>query len=207
MAVNGDESKLFLKALRMAGFVVVFNFFEGLVSVLMGVKDSSLTLFGFGVDSFLEVVSNIGIIVMIRRIHSNPQSDRGSFERTALQITGYAFYILAVGLGVGAINNLLQHHTPHSTISGIIISIISIGAMYYVGTSQIRTGKKLNSAPIIADGKSSMICIYMSLVLLFASLIFELTGFRYMDVLGSAGLIYYSIREGKEALEEAREIK
>ncbi len=73
-----------------------------------------------------------------------------------------------------------------------------------MATSQIKTGKALSSSPIIADAKCTMVCIYMSLVLLASSLIYELTGFAYIDAIGAAGLIYFSVIEGKEALEKAK---
>lgn len=65
-------------------------------------------------------------------------------------------------------------------------------------------GKKLDSEPIIADANCTKICVYMSLVLLTSSLVYELTGFAYADVIGAAGLIYFSISEGREAFEMAK---
>ena len=64
-------------------------------------------------------------------------------------------------------------------------------------------GKKLNSEPIIADANCTKVCVYMSLVLLVSSLVYELTGFAYADAIGAAGLIYFSVSEGKEAFEKA----
>jgi divalent metal cation (Fe/Co/Zn/Cd) transporter len=66
------------------------------------------------------------------------------------------------------------------------------------------TGKKLNSDPVVADANCTKICVYMSVVLLISSLIYELTGFAYADVIGAAGLVYFSISEGKEAFEKAK---
>jgi divalent metal cation (Fe/Co/Zn/Cd) transporter len=65
-------------------------------------------------------------------------------------------------------------------------------------------GKKLNSKAIIADSNCTKICIYMSVVLLFSSLIYQFTGFAYADVIGAAGLIYFSVSEGREAFETAK---
>jgi divalent metal cation (Fe/Co/Zn/Cd) transporter len=67
-----------------------------------------------------------------------------------------------------------------------------------------KVGKKLNSGPIIADSNCTKVCVYMSMVLLASSLIYELTGFAYADVIGATGLIYFSISEGKEAFENAK---
>lgn len=61
-----------------------------------------------------------------------------------------------------------------------------------------------NSEPIIADANCTKVCVYMSLVLLASSLIYEFTGFAYADIIGAAGLIYFSVSEGKEAFEKAK---
>lgn len=172
--------------------------------MIMGYADETLTLFGFGVDSFIEVMSGIGIAVMILRIKQNPESSKNEFEIRALNITGIAFYILSAGLFAGIIVNIITKHKPETTIWGIIISIISIVVMTWLMKAKKSVGMKLGSQPIISDSNCTRICVYMSLVLLGASLIYELTGFAYADIIGTAGLIYFSINEGKEALEKAR---
>ena len=171
--------------------------------MVMGYTDETLTLFGFGVDSFIEVMSGIGIAVMILRIRQNPESSKNEFEIRAMNITGIAFYILSAGLIAGIIINIITNHKPETTFWGIIISLISIGVMTWLMKAKNRVGKKLGSQPIISDSNCTRICVYMSLVLLGASLIYELTGFAYADIIGTAGLIYFSINEGKEALEKA----
>jgi divalent metal cation (Fe/Co/Zn/Cd) transporter len=71
-------------------------------------------------------------------------------------------------------------------------------------TAKKVVGTKLHSEPIISDSNCTKVCVYMSIVLLSSSLIYELTGFAYADVIGAAGLIYFSISEGKEAFEKAK---
>ena len=194
---------LYKKAYQLSLFTIFYNIAEGVVSMIMGYTDETLTLFGFGVDSFIEVMSGIGIAVMILRIRQNPESSKNEFEIRALKITGIAFYILSAGLIAGIIINIITNHKPETTFWGIIISLISIGVMTWLMKAKNRVGKKLGSQPIISDSNCTRICVYMSLVLLGASLIYELTGFAYADIIGTAGLIYFSINEGKEALEKA----
>ncbi|MEJ6982255.1 cation transporter [Pedobacter sp. P351] len=202
--MDEQEKTLYKRAYAFALFIVIYNVIEGLVSMVLGYKDESLTLFGFGVDSFIEVASNLGVIYMIKRIQQNLHSSRTPFETTALKITGYGFYLLSVGLAIGIVENILQKGRPQDTFWGIVIALLSIGVMYYVAHSQIKTGKALNSSPIIADAKCTMVCIYMSIILLASSFIYELTGFGYIDSIGAAGLIYFSVSEGREALEKAK---
>ena len=169
----------------------------------LGAEDEALTLFGFGVDSFIEVVSGLGILTMVLRIRRSPETQRSGFERTALRLTGTSFYVLAAGLAATAVYNLLTGHRPESTLPGILIALISIAVMWALVSGKRRTGVALSCAPILADANCTMVCIYMSVVLLAASLIFQLTGFGFVDSLGALGLIYYSVREGRESFEKA----
>lgn len=201
--MTNTELHLYKKAWYLSLFTIFYNIIEGIISMLLGYQDETLALFGFGVDSFIEVMSGIGIAVMVTRIRQKPFSDKSEFERTALIITGVAFYILSVGLLAGIILSLVQKHEPITTLWGIIISLISIVIMIWLVYAKKRVGKKLKSEPIIADGNCTMVCIYMSIVLLISSLVYELTGFAYADVIGAAGLVYFSFSEGKEAFEKA----
>lgn len=195
---------LYRKSYYLSLFTIIYNIGEGLISMILGYKDDTLTLFGFGVDSFIEVMSGFGIAVMILRITQNPDSPKNKFEIRALKITGTAFYLLSVGLLIGIVTNIITNHKPESTIWGIVISVISIIVMIWLMSAKKSVGNKLNSEPIISDSNCTRVCVYMSIVLLVSSLIYEFTGFAYADVIGAGGLIYFSITEGREAFEKAR---
>ncbi len=190
-------------ALWLAIFTILYNLAEGLISIFFGISDEALTLFGFGVDSFIEVMSGIGIFAMVLRIRRNPDTERSQFERTALRVTGTAFYLLAVGLAATAIYNLFTGHKPETTLPGLVISVISIAVMWALVMAKRRVGRALNSAPILADANCTLVCIYMSVVLLVSSLVYQFTGFGFIDSLGAIGLIYFSYNEGREAFEKA----
>jgi divalent metal cation (Fe/Co/Zn/Cd) transporter len=199
-----NERKLYQKAYLLSLFTIFYNVLEGLISMILGYQDETLTLFGFGVDSFIEVMSGIGIAIMILRIRRNPKSSKSDFETRALQITGTAFYLLSAGLLAGIVANLINHHKPGTTLWGVVISLISIGAMVWLMNAKKRVGGQLNSEPILSDANCTKVCVYMSVVLLVSSLIFEFTGLAYADLIGAAGLIYFSFTEGKEAFEKAK---
>jgi len=196
-------NKYWQYALWLALFTIFYNLAEGLVSVFFGAQDQALTLFGFGVDSFIEVMSGIGILAMVLRIQRNPDTPRSRFERTALRVTGISFYLLAAGLAVTAIYNLFTAHKPTTTLPGLIISLVSIAAMWLLVLGKRKVGRSLESAPILADANCTLVCIYMSLVLLVSSLIYQFTGFGFVDSLGALGLIYFSVNEGREAFNKA----
>jgi Cation efflux family len=202
--MDPTQLKLYKEAYWLSLFTIIYNIIEGLVSINMGYKDETLVLFGFGVDSFIEVLSGIGIAIMILRIKRNPLSKKSEFETVALKITGTSFYLLSAGLLAGVIINIISHHKPETTVWGIIISIISILVMMWLMQAKKKRGRSLKSDPIISDANCTKVCVYMSVVLLVSSLVYELTGFAYADVIGAAGLIYFSVSEGREAFEKAK---
>lgn len=196
-------NKYWTYALWLALFTIFYNLAEGLISVYFGFSDEALTLFGFGVDSFIEVMSGIGILAMVIRIRQNPGTSRTQFEKTALRVTGTAFYLLVAGLAITAVYNIVVGHKPETTLPGLIISVISIAMMWVLVLGKRKVGRELNSQPILSDANCTMVCIYMSVVLLASSLIYELTGFGFVDSIGALGLIWFSYSEGKEAFEKA----
>jgi len=202
--MTDQDCRLYRLASGLAIFTIIYNILEGMVSLFFGVSDESLTLSGFGADSLIEVISGIGIFQMVLRIKNQGEDLRSKFEKRALQITGAAFYLLVAGLVTSACYNLFTHHKPETTTWGVVISIISIVVMLVLLRMKLQVGKKLNSKAIIADAHCTRVCIYMSLVLLISSAIFELTGLAWIDVLGTLGLAWFSFTEGRECFEKAR---
>ena len=204
VASENIEMQAFGWALRLTAFTIGYNFLEGTVSTLLGFQDETLALLGFGVDSFIEVISAIGIAYMITRIRRFPDVSRDRFEITALRITGSCFYLLTVGIVITAVLNIVQGHQPKTTFWGIVISAISIVTMWILIVLKMKVGKQLDSQPIIADAKCTKVCLYMSFLLLASSLIYELTHLGYLDSIAALGIAYFSAKEGKEAFEKAQ---
>jgi len=205
--ISLNIKRLYNLAFGLAIFTIVYNTAEGLVSTWLGYEGGTLSLFGFGADSFIEVISGIGIAHMIQRIQQNENSEKSQFERTALKITGYSFYGLVIGLVITSIYNIYTGHKPETTFWGIIISIISIVVMWFLVVAKTKVGKLLNSEAILADAGCTMVCIYMSVILLVSSAIYELTSFAYIDSIGTLGLSYLAFKEGKECFEKAKSEK
>ncbi len=199
-----DTQRLYKYAFLLALFTVFYNILEGLISIFFGVTDESFTLLGFGLDSFAEVLSGVGIAHMIIRSKNNDDLNRDKFERTALKITGVSFYILTAALILTGIYNIVTAHKPETTVWGIIVSVVSIAVMLALVYAKRRVGVQLNSAAIIADAECTKVCIYMSLILLVASVAYELFRIPYIDAFGTLGLAYYSFREGRECFEKVK---
>lgn len=198
------DGPLYRLAFALAIFTIVYNVAEGLFSTYMGVEDESLALFGFGVDSFIEAISGFGIAHMVLRIQRHPGSNRDDFERRALRVTGFSFYALVVGLITTSAYHIAIAHKPETTFWGVIISLISIVVMLFLIVAKVRVGKQLNSPAILADAECTKVCIYMSVLLLLSSAIYELTNFTYTDSLGTLALAYFAFKEGRECFEKAK---
>ena len=196
--------KLYRLAFILAIFTIIYNIGEGIISIYIGYEDESLVLFGFGVDSFIEVISGLGIATMVFRIQKNPDSNRNNFERIALRITGFAFYGLLVGLVISSIFNVFTHHKPDTTLGGIVISCISLIIMWALIILKTSTGKQLHSDAIIADAECARVCMYMSIILLGSSVIYHFFRIAYIDSIGTFGLSYFAFKEGKECFEKAK---
>lgn len=201
----GAQRETFYRwANALALITIFYNLVEGIVSVVFGYEDGTVALFGFGVDSFVEVMSGIGIWHMVRRMRQNGSEDHDAFEKTALKVTGTAFYILTVGLTGTALVNLFQGHKPETTFWGIVVAGISVLSMWLLIHYKLKIGRQFNSQALIADAHCTRACMYLSVVLLISSISYELTGIGMLDALGAVGIAVLSFREGREAFEKAK---
>jgi divalent metal cation (Fe/Co/Zn/Cd) transporter len=199
-----DQQKWLRLAFGLSIFTIVYNLLEGFFSVYFGTEDETLALFGFGVDSFVEVISGIGIAHMVVRMRKTEVKEHDRFERQALRITGTGFYLLTLGLIAGIVVNLFQHRSPSTTLAGIIIAGISILSMYFLMALKLRAGKALQSEAIISDAHCTRTCLYLSVILLVSSTLYQLFHIPYIDLAGSLGIAWYAYSEGKEAFEKAK---
>lgn len=197
------NASLYGLASILAVLTIAYNILEGVASVYFGVDDDALSLLGFGLDSFVEVVSGIGVWHMIRRIRKDPASGTDRFERSALRITGSAFYVLSAGLIATAALNVYRGLMPETTFWGIVIALISISAMGLLIRYKTRVGRQIRSEAILADAQCSRVCLWLSWVLLAASAGYELTGIGGIDAAGAVVIAAISYREGREAFAKA----
>ena len=199
------RAQLYAQATNLALFTIGYNLIEGLVSVFFGLEDETVALFGFGLDSFVEVISGVGIWHMMRRLRASVDGDGvDEFEKTALRVTGAAFYLLTVGLIVTAMANLLSARAPETTFWGIAVAGVSIITMWLLIRLKMSVGRVLGSAAIIADANCTRACLALSFVLLASSLGYAATGIRHIDTLGALVIAALAWREGREAFEKSR---
>jgi divalent metal cation (Fe/Co/Zn/Cd) transporter len=203
-SLHQKETEYWLGIAFVLSLITIFyNIAEGIVSVFFGTQDDTLALLGFGIDSFVEVISGIGIAHMIYRMRKSDIQSHDAFERKALRITGTAFYLLTGGLFLGVILSLINHKSPETTVVGIIIAGISICTMYLLMYYKLKAGKQLKSEAIISDANCTRTCLYLSIILLVSSILFEWLHIAYIDMAGSLGIAWFAFSEGREAFEKS----
>jgi divalent metal cation (Fe/Co/Zn/Cd) transporter len=199
-----DRTLFYRWASALALITIFYNIIEGCVSVFFGLQDETMALFGFGLDSFVEVVSGIGIWHMVRRMKQSDPVDHDSFEKRALKITGTAFYMLAAGLVITSALNIYKGSRPETTFWGIVVSVVSILSMWLLIHYKVKIGKQYNSRALISDANCSRACMYLSIILLFSSIGYEITGIGAVDSIGAVGIALFSYREGREAFGKSK---
>lgn len=204
--MTSQTERLYRTAAILALITIFYNILEGVVSAWFGFEDESLALFGFGLDSFVEVVSGAGIWHMVRRQMNNPDRNPDEFEQRALRITGFSFYALAVGLLVTAVYDALHMHAPTTTFWGVVVSCISIVSMWLLIRQKVKVGNALGSQAILADAACTRVCLLLSVILLVSSVGYQLTGIGWLDSAGAIGIGWFCFKEGKEAFDKARGI-
>lgn len=198
-----SKESLYRQAAFLALFTILYNIAEGIVSVFCGASDETITLFGFGLDSFVEVISGIGVWHMVRRLQQG-EKDADRFERRALRITGSAFYLLAAGLAITATINFFQGHRPVAAVWGIVVATASLIIMWFLMRLKMKVGTALASPAILADAACTRTCLYLSALLLAASVGYELTGSGSLDSIGTLAMAWFSAAEGRESFAKAR---
>lgn len=160
------DSKLQSRAQVLAWITVGWNLIEGIVSVGFGAKAESLSLFGFGLDSFVEVGSALMVLWRLRHEGASPR------ERTAAKVIGALFLLLAVSVAYGAAHRLVTRETPDSSLPGLIISLLSLAFMAWLWRAKRTLATTTCSPTLAADAACSLACIQLSGVLLAGSLLF-----------------------------------
>lgn len=198
------KKDFYKRANALSLITIIYNLIEGYVSVFLGHQDETIALFGFGLDSFVEVISGIGIWHMIRRMRHNDIENHDAFEKRALKITGGAFYLLAAGLIITSVMNIYRGTRPENTFWGIVVSLFSICFMWILIHYKVKLGRQYNSKALLADANCSMVCMYLSIILFISSLGYEIASYGWIDSVGAIGIALFSFREGREAFEKSR---
>ncbi|WP_456695267.1 cation diffusion facilitator family transporter [Aeromicrobium sp. P5_D10] len=181
------------RAQLLAGLSVTYNVIEAIIAITAGLVAGSVALVGFGLDSVVEVSS--GLIILWQFSHRIPESR----ERQALRLLAFSFFALAAYVGFESLRALIFGSEPDASTVGIGLAAVSLIVMPFISYAQRRTGKALGSNAVYADGTQTLLCTYLSAVLLIGLLLNATLGWSWADPV--AGLIIAGVaaREGLEA--------
>ena len=190
---SADRARLGRRAQLLAGASVAYNAIEAVIAIAAGVVAGSVALVGFGLDSVVEVSS--GLIILWQFRHRIPESR----EHQALKLMALSFFALATYVVVESTRVLLTGAEAGTSRVGIGLAITSLLVMPFLSWAQRRTGRALGSNAVVADSTQTLLCTYLSAVLLAGLLLNATLGWAWADPIAGLVIAAVAAREGLEA--------
>jgi|SRR5581483_1537818 len=180
------------RGLRLEYLTIAWNVLEGLIAIGAGIAAGSIALVVFGLDSFIEVAAAAVVVWELR----GGSEDR---ERTALRLIAATFFALAGYVAVSATRDLILAERPQESIAGIAIAVASLIVMPVLAAAKRRTGRALNSNTLVADSAETLLCTYLSAILLAGLALNAAFGWWWADPVAAYGIAILAVQEGREA--------
>lgn len=190
-----EQTLLARKGRRLAYFTIAWNCLEGLVAVAAGAFAGSISLVGFGVDSFIEVASGAAVLWRV-----SGGAGGAHRERSALRFIGTCFVALAAYLTYESVRDLLRGTAPERSIAGVAIACASLVAMPLLSRAKKRVGAQLGSRAMQADARQTDFCVWLSAILLAGLLLNALLGWWWADPAAALLMVPLIVREGVQSL-------
>ncbi len=193
-----DRQAVAARGKRLEYFTIAWNCLEGLVALIAGALAGSISLVGFGIDSFIEVTS--GSALLWRMIADREEKIRERRERLSLRIVGVCFLALSAYIGYESISDLVSGKAPERSIPGIILACVSLVAMPLLSRAKKEVGKVLASAAMHADARQTDFCVYLSAILLAGLLLNATLGWWWADPFAALVMVPIIAKEGIDAV-------
>ena len=177
----------------LVGATIVYNVIEAVVALAAGTMASSSALIAFGLDSVVEVLSAAAVAWQF----AIPDHERR--ERVAIRLIAVSFFGLAAFVSVDAAASLITHQAADHSTPGIVLAGVSVAVMPLLSWAERRTGRELGSGSAVADSKQTLLCTYLSAVLLVGLLANSTLGWYWADPIAALVIATIAIKEGREA--------
>lgn len=187
------RAQLNRRSLRLAYATAGYNLLEGVIAVAAGAGSSSTALIGFGLDSFVEVSA---ALVVIWQFRARIPEDR---ERRALRLIALSFFALAAWVSFESVRSWLGGAEAEPSPVGIALAAVSLLVMPVLAMAKRRTGRELGSSTVVAESTQTLLCTYLSAVLLLGLLLNTLFGWSFADPMAALVIAAVAVREGVEA--------
>ncbi|MEU7605619.1 cation transporter [Streptomyces sp. NPDC040724] len=175
---------------------ITYNVVEAIVALTAGTLASSTALIGFGLDSVIEVSSAAAVAW---QFSARDHAAREAREKTTLRIIAVSFFVLAAYVSIDAVRALTGTGEADRSIPGIVIAALSLAIMPFLSAAQRRAGKELGSASAVADSKQTLLCTYLSAVLLAGLVLNATLGWSWADPIAALVIAAVAVKEGRDA--------
>lgn len=193
-AIDDRRSATLRRRVRLiVGFTITYNVIEAVVAIMAGIAASSAALIGFGLDSTVEVFS-AAVIAWQFSTH-----DHVVRERTAMRLVAVAFFALAAYVTFDAVTSLAGAGEAQPSTVGIVLAALSLAVMPTVSWLERRAGRELGSSSVVADSKQTLLCAWLSGVLLVGLVANAAWGINWLDPVAALVIAGVAVREGREA--------
>ncbi|MFJ3673328.1 cation transporter [Streptomyces sp. NPDC090106] len=175
---------------------ITYNVIEAVVALTVGTLASSTALVGFGLDSVIEVSSAAAVAW---QFSAREHAVRDAREQTTLRIISLSFFTLAAYVSVDAVRALAGSAEADRSIPGIVLAALSLAVMPFLSAAQRRAGRELGSASAVADSKQTLLCTYLSAVLLAGLILNAVLGWSWADPIAALVIAAIAVKEGRDA--------
>jgi divalent metal cation (Fe/Co/Zn/Cd) transporter len=197
-----DRAAAVQRGRKLEYFTIAWNAAEGLIAIGAGVFAGSISLLGFGIDSFIEVTS--GSVLLWRMSVDSNERRRALYEKRSLRLVGTCFLLLAAYVAYESATNVWARRTPEHSIAGIVVASVSLIAMSLLSGAKRNVGRALGSAAMHADAKQTEFCTYLSAILLVGLLANAIFNAWWADAVAALIMVPLIAKEGVEGLQGKR---
>ena len=183
---------------RLEYFTIAWNTLEGLVGIVAGAIAGSVSLVGFGIDSFIEVTS--GATLLWRMSVDADVHSRKRNELLSLRIVGVCFLALAGYIAFESVSDLIHRRAPDHSVPGIILACVSLAVMPLLSRAKKKVGTELGSAAMHADARQTDFCVYLSAILLCGLLLNAVLAWWWADPIAGLAMVPIIANEGRKGL-------
>lgn len=180
---------------RLAWATIGWNSVEGIVAIGSGAVAGSVALIGFGVDSFVEVFAGVVIVWRLAQEQHGRHISEAA-ERRAVKLIAATFLLLAVGIAFESARKLMGGTHPDTSTVGIALTAVSLVVMPLLARAKRRVGVEMGSRAVQADATETVLCVWLSAIVLAGLLLNTLFGWWWADPIAGFGIAYIAAREG-----------
>lgn len=191
---DGRTAILARRVRLIVAATITYNVAEAVIAITAGIAASSAALIGFGLDSTVEVLSAAAVAWQFAA------RDHEAREEVAMRVIAFSFFALAAYVTFEAGRSLLGVAEPQESMVGIALAAVSVVVMPALSWFERRTGRELGSASVVADSKQTLLCAWLSGILLVGLLLNATLGWTWADPLAALVIAVVAVREGREAL-------